>query len=367
MRNYIVLGLVASLVVACGTADDSSVFVPAESRLPTSFGGSSGNTASGGFGIPDSGPPVDPTCAAVASETALIPVNLVVLLDRSGSMGDTAEDPSFDPKQRWVPVTDAMKAFFEEPTSAGIRASLTFFPDNANACTATDYAKASVPMTALPSSALSTVINATAPKGDTPTRGAIGGAIAQAEAEALARPGERTAIVVATDGQPYGCGVTSPSDEVAVVASQVGAVASRIPTYVVGVGPSVDLLKQVATAGGTTEIPVTVGKPEETKAQLLKALQAVRGTLASCELKMPKPSDGRQVDVNKVSVEVARDGAPPAGITYSADCADPAGWHFDNLAAPTQVVLCKSSCDLVRSQGGKANVKFQCVVQQNVR
>jgi hypothetical protein len=92
----------------------------------------------------------------------------------------------------------------------------------------------------------------------------------------------------------------------------------------------------------------------------------VRESLASCDLKMPTPSDGRTVDVNKVSVELTSASVAPAKIPYSATCTDPNGWHFDEPSNPKQVVLCKTSCDAVRLPGGKANVKFQCVEQQNV-
>ena len=65
-------------------------------------------------------------CVTSAVNAALANANLIVLFDKSGSMGDRAE--GFDPSVKWTPVTTAMKAFFSDPKSLGISASLEFFP-----------------------------------------------------------------------------------------------------------------------------------------------------------------------------------------------------------------------------------------------
>ena len=54
---------------------------------------------------------------------------LVFLLDESGSMGDGKNG---DRTKKWDPVTAALNAFFADPESAGITASLSMFPLNKN-------------------------------------------------------------------------------------------------------------------------------------------------------------------------------------------------------------------------------------------
>ncbi|MBL8605683.1 MAG: VWA domain-containing protein [Myxococcales bacterium] len=376
------MGMVTALASGCGTAGESEFPVPPD---PGAKNGNNGGDGSSGatFGTGNTNSEnVNPnssssgssgeTCAATSSKAKLTPVNMVVVVDRSGSMGDTTEDPSFDPALRWVPVTSALKSFFSDPASTGMRANLTYFPDATNSCTTANYSSASVPLTDLPSGAFATSIDATSPKGDTPTRAALGGAIAQAQAVRASHPGEKTVIVFATDGEPYGCGVEGANlyaKQVQAVkdsAADVAAVAADIPTYVIGVGPSVTLLNDVAVAGGTAPyLAVSVGSPAKTTADLLAAMTAIRGQLASCTFAIPKPADGRPIDYNKVKVELKKAGEPTQTLLYSADCANPDGWRYDNTAAPTQVELCKpGACD--KAQTRDVEVSFVCVDQQKV-
>src|SRR5205823_5265568 len=70
-------------------------------------------------------------CASSSAQAKLIPVNLVVLLDRSGSMGDGING---DPALKWAPVTAGLKAFFGDPGSLGTSASLAYFPSANDQC-----------------------------------------------------------------------------------------------------------------------------------------------------------------------------------------------------------------------------------------
>lgn len=359
---------------ACGSSAGGSVFTD-----PTADDGSGGRgTAANVFhgeGRPDpSLVAADGTdggaCAATSAEAKLTPVNMIVVYDRSGSMGDTQEDPSFDPSQRWIPVGQAMKAFFADPSSAGMSAALTFFPNATDSCQSTDYATANVPFAALPSTTFGQAIDQTAPKGDTPTRAATLGAIAQAKAVAQQKPAERTVIVLVTDGEPYGCGIDTSvqSDaEAQAVAQEVAAVKAQIPTYVIGVGPSVQNLDAVATAGGTTAFHVQVGNAQQTTTQLLAAMAQIRGALGRCDFDIPAPPDGRTLDFGKVNVEKTSGAGVTETLPYVADCTGGKGWHFDDPAKPKKVLLCSSTCESVKAEaGGKVNVSFRCVDRPDV-
>jgi hypothetical protein len=353
---------------ACGSADEPSIFEqpPIDpngngdgiNMGDLNPGKDGGGTSSGGDGA---------SCATVNAKSELTPVNLVVLFDRSGSMGDTTENPSYNPALRWVPVGDGLKAFFEEPASVGMHASLTFFPASGSvgtSCNAADYSIADLSSVALPSAALRNRIDAVSPQGDTPTRPALQGAIAQAQALRAAKPDEKTVIVMATDGEPWACGVNSgPTREQAVTLSAAdaqAATASDIKTYVIGVGPSVGLLNQIAAAGGTgNALLVTAGDPNKTRTELLAALGAIRSSNVSCDVAVPAPPDGRTLDVNKVDVSLGAN-----ALAYSEFCTDPKGWHFDDVNNPKQVKLCNESCTTAKAVGGNLTVSFACT---NVR
>jgi hypothetical protein len=115
-------------------------------------------TAGAGGMDASTSPSGDPSCEATATgEARLEPVRLAFAFDVSGSMGKL-DYPYHDPTLKWEPVVAATKAFFTDPASTGISASLTFFPidaDESERCDANSYDTPDVPMTALPSTAFS--------------------------------------------------------------------------------------------------------------------------------------------------------------------------------------------------------------------
>lgn len=369
-RSFVVLAPVILAAAACGSEGDQATFVEpsaahgdppaAKPTDPIGHGGPGGTPIAG-----------DPnaTCAAVSAEAKLTPVNLVIAYDRSGSMGDTQEDPSFDPGKRWTPVGEAMKAFFADASSMGVNASLTFFPKATDSCEVAAYSTPDVPLAALPNAAFVTALEQATPKGDTPTRAAMLGAIAQATAIAAQHPDQKTAVLLVTDGEPYGCGISGgpASDaEAQSVAAEVAKVKAQIPTYVIGVGPSVSNLDAVATQGGTTAFHVAVGNAQQTTTQLVTALTAIKGAVARCDFDIPAPPDDRAIDFAKVDVQKVN-AAGSETLGYAADCADGKGWHFDDPQKPSKVVLCSAACDAIKKEtSGKVNVSFRCTDRPDV-
>ena len=359
LTHLLLFGSAALVALACSSSEQSS--------FPTDDVDAIDSTTpppSNGFGDGTSDgiapPGATPACVSTSAVAELEPVNLIVLFDRSGSMGDTTESPSFDPNKRWLPVGQAMKSFFDDPASSGLNASLTFFPNAQNSCKANDYAAPNVGLAPLPDPLFAAQIDSSSPKGDTPTRAALAGAIVQAKDIALTHPNERTVILLVTDGEPYGCGADS---DLAKIVADVSAVREKTPTYVIGVGPSVKELDAVAAAGGTTAFHVDVGNAAETAKQLVSALAQIRGALARCDFDIPPPPDGRTIDFDRVTVDLSGTSLP-----YAQDCANGVGWHYDDATAPKKVLLCESTCSAVKtSAGGKLTVSFECVDRQGIR
>src|SRR5690606_26797124 len=110
--------------------------------------------------------------------TAIKEVSLSFVFDVSASMG-VDSSPQYSRDQKWEPVVAATKAFFSDPASDGMSASLTFCPneqapffaDNgggtlpAEACDSAYYPPV-VDFTALPSAAFETAILAVTPADD---------------------------------------------------------------------------------------------------------------------------------------------------------------------------------------------------------
>jgi Mg-chelatase subunit ChlD len=117
-----------------------------------------------------------------------------------------------------------------------------------------DYSMPDVPIQQLPPVApmIQMSLQAHGPGGGTPTYPALQGAYQYATSWAKMNPGRRTVLVLATDGEPTGCGNTNNVQQIAtdLVAPALAGMPS-ISTFVIGVGSSLGSLNQLAQAGGT--------------------------------------------------------------------------------------------------------------------
>jgi hypothetical protein len=357
--------------LAC-SGSNGNVFAPPSD---TSDAGPSVNNPTGGGeggllgGIGPQG--TGSACVTSTAQAQLANADLVVMLDRSGSMGDPSE--GFDPTLKWIPVTTALGAFFTDPNSAGLAASLQFFPqgtDLASVC-AYQYGTPLVALTPLTNATpLVSTITATKPAGGTPTLPALQGAVSYAQQVAAMHPQDKTVIVLATDGDP-GFGINGAFAEgctnndiphVAAVANAAFTGSPSIPTYVIGVGPDLQNLDAIASAGGTGKsMIVPVSNPTQTNGAFEAALNSIRSASLSCQFPIPKPPNGETINPNAVNVVLVDGKGQQTVLAYSADCSNANGWHYDNAANPTSVALCASACASARGDaGGKVTLAFGC-------
>jgi hypothetical protein len=305
-------------------------------------------------------PSLDAACAVGGAKAKLKHLNLVVVYDRSGSMGDGVNG---DPTQKWDPVGAGLEAFFQDLASVGVTASLSFFPSVKNyvdQCNEDEYLTGDVPLTALPSTAFATAISATTPMGDTPTLPAVQGGIYAAQQLAMTDPTAKSAIVLVTDGEPDTC-----NSSVQNVSQAVQTVALVTPTYVIGVGSDTTDLSEISMAGGTgSPIIATVGDPTQTQSDIQSALASIRGQQVPCDFALPAPPVGQTLDVNKVNVLYTPSSGPQQALGYSVDCAGNVGWRYDNAMMPTEVILCTTTCETVQAdKGADIEILFGCATQ----
>jgi len=359
----------ALVAVACGGTDGAEVGQK-DNGVPA--------------GLFDDGSTLSPgntqaACVSSVAAAKLDKVNLVFMYDRSGSMGDLNNDPPFDPNVKWIPVGKGMKSFFTDSGSQGLNASLNFFPlggDVAQNCTA-PYATPKVPLSPLTSSATFTsAIDTTTPKGGTPTLPALNGAITYAKKVAAERPDEKAVIVLVTDGEPGfmingkfepGC-PGNTIDGVAAAAQGAFKGSPSIPTYVIGVGPSLDNLNRIAAAGGTQSAQmVSVADPAATANQFQQTLEKIRGAVLSCDFGLPPAPDGKALDIEAVNVAFVSGGKEQV-LSYSKDCTGGTGWRYDNRTAPTKIELCPATCEAARQDAdGKLTLAMGCKTKGDLR
>ncbi len=364
------LGTATSASSSGGIADDGAGGAESSSGA---IGASSGGSAIVGGGTSDAGAEAGPfadddaACATESLKGQVFPVDLFIMMDQSGSMTDTVTGPNGTTGQKWAFLTQAFTTFLEDPKSAGIGVGIQYFPiPNTDApdssCTASTYAVTNdpaqpasgqgVPIAPLPGNAAPIIasLQAHIPGGSTPTLAALTGALQYAGAWATQNPTHKVVVVLATDGVPHLC----PNNTIATVsaAAQAGfASVPSIPTYVIGIGDSLDSLNEIADAGGTTSAFI-VSTGQDTAGQFLSAMNSIRSATAiPCALTIPT-ADGGAVDYAKVNVvDTPSDGGPPNDfyqVTDSSQCATQAGgWYYDSNAAPMSINLCKATCDFV--------------------
>lgn len=388
-------GITSSLtsLSGCSTTDGSTVEGGA-AKSGSSTGGTSATSSSGGgpsFGgalvFGNAGSETDPQpgvggdgstdCEGDFAGTQLKPVRLAFAFDVSGSMGKL-DYPYHDPELKWRPVVAATRAFFEDDASAGISASLSFFPAEDDKCDAATYEQPDVAMTALPSPAFGEAITAIDPmtsddwRGGTPTLAVVQGTTEYLLGLIAAEPEAAHALVLVTDGYPNGC----DDDDIASVVDEVAMTAGSFPTYVIGVknpagGPdTVSDLNDLAVAGGTeAALFIDTGDPDKTALDLSAAIEGIRERSVSCDAPIPAAPGGKAFREDLVNVAMTVDGVT-SKLGYDKDCEGEQAWRFEynTEMVPTKIVLCPSTCEAVQQTPGvELSVEFGCMRRQVVK
>ncbi len=368
----LLLGATAIIAAACGSADSENNEVTGGSGAGTP--GGSGAGTPGGTGVGGGFNPTGGTggstgsgfeeCATSSAEASLVPVNMLIMFDRSGSMEDN---------NKWGDATEALKAFLSAPESAGLRVALRFFPDgdchedfcDIAVCAQPEVAVGTLTADGAPTDAqedilLSAIDNAN-PDGDhTPIYPALGGSVQWARDYLLTAPTEKAVAIFVTDGEPNGC--NEDSGDIAALAGE-GYTNGGIPTYALGLeGSNENLMNNIAEQGGTGQA-IFIGSGANAQQELLDALKAIQGSQVACAFQMPEPAPGETIDPTKVNVEYTpSSGGNPTKLGQvgsEADCAANGGWYYDNPAAPTQINLCENTCAVVQ---GDTEAKIRVVL-----
>lgn len=298
------------LGLGCSSPDDvgGSDPGPAGTGGQLSFAISSG---AGGRGISGTGgsagvaPTAEFNCGNSASTLAQEPADLLLLLDRSGSMTNSiSDDEPCDAghgacAERWATMVQAVRTVLST-APASIHWGLKLFstPGAKGGVGGTPAgcvveSGAEVDVGADNAEILTSRIARTTPNYNTPTRAAIDKAVAYLAAMS---DGRTKYVLLATDGQPNcpaGGGEPTSSDLPATLDAIASARQAGIKVYVVGVGPSTGNLDSMAEQGGTGQF-----YPALSPQALVSALNAIVGKIASCVYTMSAtPPDAKSLGV----------------------------------------------------------------------
>jgi hypothetical protein len=241
-------------------------------------------------------------------------------------------------------------------------------------CEQSDYETPGVVIGTLPEHAdtLMNALNQVEPMGETPTGAAIRGACTYASAHKQNMPQNQVVILLLTDGKPEapltcqnGQGTCCPSLGDAVTAAEECRTGADIKTYVLGVGPLLENLEQIAAAGGTDHAYLVEGGDVST--QVLDALNRIRGDAAiPCQLQLPEPPVNQSLAYDQVNLEYETSACESTlfpSVQNAGECGSEDGWYYDNPQSPQSIHLCPQSCDRVSGPGGTLFYSVGCATQ----
>lgn len=297
-----------------------------------------------------SAPTADANCGIITSDTTRQPVDVLLVLDRSGSMdysiaadcyctsgaaiaGSVCADTT-NCTTRWNSIKPAVTTALS--SSSYVNWGLKFFSTpNSSSCSVSKTME--VPISSTSAAAVQAQVDTATLSLGTPTAAAINAATAYLKT--LTDPNKKF-ILLATDGEPN-CGGNPANvntiDVTGATTASKTAFDAGFSVYVIGIGPSVDTLTQLAKAGGTTDF-----YPATSSQQLSDALSAISKKVGSCSFTATQtPPDSGNIAVYVNKQQIAQD--PNEGWTFGA--------------SPQDIVLKGSYCDKITA-GEDTNVQI---------
>jgi hypothetical protein len=364
-----VLASVASLgcagspdpVGSTGRSGGGAIGGTVEISLPDASTASAGGGGGAAGGTTGPAPTSDANCGIQTSNTAKAPTDVLLVLDRSGSMNESIADDcccssscrqlisikmcanTSNCTERWPALTAAVNATIAK--TSGINWGLKLFSTRggADSCSVSNGVEVG---TSGGAAAVEDAITTASPLGSTPTAKGIAAATAYLR---TVNDNNNKVILLATDGEPNcrpGLELSSPNtpDVDGTTAALQAAQAAGFRSYVIGIGPSVGNLDNFARAGGTDHY-----FPATSASDLADALAAISKAVSSCTFTMSQ----RPPDPNNVAVYLD-------GKILSNDPAN--GWTFG--ATSQTVMLNGSACNAITSgAASKVQVLFGCAGQ----
>lgn len=359
------------------------------------------------------------------------PISIYLVLDNSQSMEDGS---------RWEDAVGAIESFVESnpnqaakpwtcvdkegksapppsslpkaPTPGDVSVAIQYFHPVGNQgdeCNGTGHRTPAVAMNPIPANAgaITSSLGSTGPTGNTPTVGALTGGTQYCADYQNTNPDVKCVLVLVTDGQPNGCGLSSRCNGqecvdpdapgmLTPIAGNAFTAQNSVVTFTVGMdGVTTEgfgLLNQIAVAGGSDCTPNTPGNEACNvttggSQAFLDALNTIRKsvqvtstsnqtvtttttetTTLQCEWSIPKPSDGQKFDKDLVNVAVTVTGVKHqiGNVPDLAACAATGGgWYYDDPAAPTKILSCPTTCSTIQASADtKVEVQVGCATER---
>ena len=374
LRRPLLLGVSLLLPLACAfdaqnqqgggpSGAGNMVFV-------TGIGGMIGNPT----GIGGAGNMVTSTCGEQVQQANKLPADILIVLDRSGSMDNDVADKACGTNKsggcgtnsKWGLMTPALKQVVAA-TDSSVNWGLKFFADAGDSVCGVNNS-ANVTVGSMKSAAVASAIDGqTNAQGGisngsrTPTRLAINGAVTYLSGVKTDNP---KYILLATDGLPNcmpGNSSNTADDSAGAIQAVKDAAAAGIPTFVVGIatggsGTAETTLSSMATAGGYPHAGSPSYYSVSTASEFVTVLQNLVKVAATCTFAVGNPptNDG---STSRDRIDLYGDGTLIPKDTSHAN-----GWDYTD-ATMTSVVVYGATCDQIKAGAiHSVSVKFQCII-----
>jgi len=327
-------------------------------------GGGISTTGSGGdVGINDAG---DPNCGLLQFKPTPKAADILMVLDRSGSMIDIPDGaPAGSTTTKWqivVPSLEAVVSATESSISWGMKSFPEAYTDSMDDCGGGVTGIIDVKVAAMDGTQMNGAITALTPAGKgTPTADAINSAVTYMGTLTDTNP---KYLLLATDGEPTCVGTTKDSTNAgpAAVTAIANALKAGFPTFVVGIATTKTTdnteLTAMSKAGGE---PIPVANPlahnyylADDATTLVSAMEAITGQISTCLFPLSPPPPVLN-DSTKVGVYL---GSTTNKIPY--DASKSSGWAYTD-ANDTAIEVFGSYCDMIQTAGaGVVQIIFGC-------
>ncbi len=348
----------------------------------TSVASGSGGSGSGGFvssSLASSGPQ-DAGMGCVPQQVPLstIPVDMVVMMDQSGSMVDITPGGL----SKWDATKAALQAFVQTPP-ASLRVGLQFHAlqqtgimcpascvndadcescgpclfnicvgfAGQDSCNPDDYETPEAAVLPVPGNAvaITTSLNTHSPSTGSAPSGALEGAINHGLTLAQQNPDHAVVDVLVVDGEPGEC--ITDAAALAQVASTGTNATHAVHSHVLAIMETPAFWAPVATAGDGLLLPAAPSL--NVAANTLAAFQRVVTRERACAHLLPTGDAGT---VNPQALEVTLQNQAVPWVPGRIFC-NGAGWY---LAGVKTLRLCPLSCDAAESSGESPLVTVPC-------
>lgn len=322
---------------------------------PVAVGGSGNALNVDGGPPPDAGDVMNGECASEAFDLSRQPAEILIVLDRSGSM---REIPTGGAETKWDLVVPGVNEVVTA-TDASVSWGLKVFPEGEGmACIAGSVTDAiPVAVAAKNAAAVTAEVTATTPDGvGTPTGAAINAAVTYLKTLTDTNP---KFILLATDGEPTCAAMGSNNAQARTFAVQAitDAATAGFKTVVVGVATTktatTQALNDMAVAGQMARVDADPTAPKfylaSTKDELVQALQQIAGQVSNCVFNLTSTPP----DPDNIAVKVNGEKAP-------RDATHMNGWDYMGTGYK-QVEVFGQWCDQLKaSDANKVNFVLGC-------